>query len=385
VALLLAAIQKVREAANRVTCANNLHQITLAAHSYQDAYGGLPPNYHEDPSRTDAGHNLFYGPIVRLLPFMELSNVYNNFSFLYYDSVFPNAYTNAGFNYNNHAWFRNDFNRPPLMSTGSVPPPSPLTCPNPTGLTNIPGQAWGAQGSFKVFSCPSQPLEHFASDRGSLIPVFLQGIPAIDMPNGNPFWQGGHPQCAPTNSLARGTACTVSYPSFSPGSYVLGRSDYVAVVGLFVDASQTNPPFTPALANKYHSLFNHGVNASLGLVPDGTSNTLLFSEFCGYLNVGMEVSPELNGWVSASWAAPGLSVAFGTCPNPDNDTSLGGICDFHKDAGGLGAGRALGGWHNGNFQVGFADGSVRSLRLGLDKKLLWSLAGYQDGDVVDVP
>jgi prepilin-type N-terminal cleavage/methylation domain-containing protein/prepilin-type processing-associated H-X9-DG protein len=67
IGLLLPAVQKVREAAARTQCANNLKQMGLAMHSFHDANHAFPPAFAK-PS--------LYGWAVWLLPYLEQDNLY---------------------------------------------------------------------------------------------------------------------------------------------------------------------------------------------------------------------------------------------------------------------------------------------------------------------
>src|SRR5437868_5381421 len=76
IGLLLPAVQKVREAANRASCTNNIKQIALAAHAYVDAYQTFPYARKYDRDESYTWYQL-------ILPFMEQANLQKNFINLY--------------------------------------------------------------------------------------------------------------------------------------------------------------------------------------------------------------------------------------------------------------------------------------------------------------
>ena len=74
IGLLLPAVQKVREAAARISCTNNLKQMSLALHSCNDAVGTLPPLVGRFPKQTGNAETLHFW----LLPYIEQNNLYQS-------------------------------------------------------------------------------------------------------------------------------------------------------------------------------------------------------------------------------------------------------------------------------------------------------------------
>lgn len=74
VALLLPAVQQVREAARRMSCRNNLKQIVLAAHNYESAYTVLPPR-----RILSRGNRRGWGPSI--LPFVDQDSLQAEYNF----------------------------------------------------------------------------------------------------------------------------------------------------------------------------------------------------------------------------------------------------------------------------------------------------------------
>jgi prepilin-type N-terminal cleavage/methylation domain-containing protein/prepilin-type processing-associated H-X9-DG protein len=290
IGLLLPAVQKVREAANRAKCTNNLKQLGLAVHHCNDAYGKLPPVHGWFPTASNAPQsNAGYGSVLfHLLPFLEQDNLYKS-SFGSY-----------------------------AIGTATVQAYSPV--PNAAvNATAVP-----------VFQCPSDP----------------------SMSDGHPSGMTAGGSSYACNFFAFGTAA---------GSYPNG-------IG--------NPPFQVSSWNWWGS---NRISASF---PDGTSNTILFTE----KYARCEYPPNSTTGGGTMWAHSGVvNVASGqswwpVVMAPDyaryNPTSYGltpgslfqlqpspfiGSCDWTR------ASTA----HSGGIQVCLADGSVRGVSPGISYATWW--------------
>jgi len=118
IGLLLPAVQKVREAAARMSCSNNLKQLGIAVHSCQDSIGRLP--YNANPNQWGYDINgRSWSWLSMILPYIEQDNLYRANGTLSIST--------------------------PLSTTATPPPP------NPTFAQNI--AVYGTQ--IKSFLCPS--------------------------------------------------------------------------------------------------------------------------------------------------------------------------------------------------------------------------------------
>jgi len=78
IGLLLPAVQKIRESANRMSCTNNLKQLGLALHNHHDSYGYFPPGRTNNYSPNIAEG---YSGFCFLLPFIEQDNLFRQINF----------------------------------------------------------------------------------------------------------------------------------------------------------------------------------------------------------------------------------------------------------------------------------------------------------------
>src|SRR5207249_1817966 len=141
IGLLLPAVQKVREAAARASCQNNLKQWGLACHNYESAAGCMPPGI----DWTGAGLGAYILPHMEQKPQYDLVIFYNNTNAQ--EDTAPGVFPLP----TNSLWYRlfdatvspTHRNRPKTTSTDVIPPDGK--------------GRYGSQGEFKSNMCPSGP------------------------------------------------------------------------------------------------------------------------------------------------------------------------------------------------------------------------------------
>jgi prepilin-type N-terminal cleavage/methylation domain-containing protein/prepilin-type processing-associated H-X9-DG protein len=181
IGLLLPAVQKVRDAAARSSCTNNLKQLALACHSYHDSNGTLPAN---GPGDTYNMNGPNWSWLAHMLPYIEQSNLYTNLGI-------PTA--NLG-NQPLLASAVKTFLCPADVTINGAPRMNPADIGNNKGQgvgnTNYKGVCgenweWGnsAWNPVKCTTCPSPNNGAQGLDQGNGIFYRTDGIP---VPSGHP-------------------------------------------------------------------------------------------------------------------------------------------------------------------------------------------------------
>jgi prepilin-type N-terminal cleavage/methylation domain-containing protein len=140
IGLLLPAVQKVREAAARVQCMNNVKQLGIATHDFHDSYGYFPPALGLNSAAAKPGTPTVYNLTVTysnaffyLLPFIEQGAIWN-----------LGHSTNQNRNYMvNQAWWR-PYSGPQCVQCYPV---KTYTCPSDPTLQGGVNKLYGASGS----------------------------------------------------------------------------------------------------------------------------------------------------------------------------------------------------------------------------------------------
>jgi prepilin-type N-terminal cleavage/methylation domain-containing protein/prepilin-type processing-associated H-X9-DG protein len=331
IGLLLPAIQKVREAASRAKCQNNLKQLALAVHNYASAFQDqLPPasvQFAPDGALSAASlaqaqalrttylkagasgtNGLDYGKhsfLSILLPYVEQGNVL--------------AQTNVGYDYHQD-WFAAN-NRP-------------------ASATRIP-----------LFECPSVPTAHA---------VDLSTLQASDQALYGTGWQ---PRTADYMAVTRANSNQAVWEA----------------LGL---------PFPGDPG--YRGILTSNQRTRLLEVTDGLSNTLMIAEQGARPEgwaFGKRYTPQ-PVFMNGPWAYSGNDVVCaGTQPAPPGTPPPGKVSTAAHVPGACAINcwnqGEIYGFHSGVANVAMGDGSVRSLRAGMSLRTLLLLAARGDGQPVN--
>jgi prepilin-type N-terminal cleavage/methylation domain-containing protein/prepilin-type processing-associated H-X9-DG protein len=220
IGLLLPAVQKVREAAARTQCQNNLKQICLASMNYESSYGYLPPGDIGGDINTGFFGGTGVGSLFFLLPYIEQAPLFNGF-------------TGGG----------------------------PYNLANPNGIPwyTVNPDFSLAFAKIKTYRCPADSITSATQTQNGAIILVM-----------------ANPQTPGTN------ACT--YGWFNQGNqYDLGLTNYTGVSGALGDGVSTASPTDGPGINlqTYRGIYYNRSKTTLVSISDGTSNTLAFGEGLG--------------------------------------------------------------------------------------------------------
>jgi prepilin-type N-terminal cleavage/methylation domain-containing protein len=368
IALLLPAVQKVREAANRIQCANNLKQIGLAIHNFHDTYGYFPNqgswwchgiSYNQDGTPHGPKYQTA-GWAYQILPFIEQQPLYNQLDTL-----------------------------PPGSSPYTSPPCLPNDCnpmgPLPGGGTAPFPDQYAPMGSFYV-NLPMSDTQGYGSGPSRTTPVKIYYCPSR-RPAG---LYNGH----------GGTTNLQDYCSVNPGMVPLNRNSAGLIsedtLGLVYGWSSTEGNSARA-GNDWQYGRHHGTipggnwggpgqitKHTFASISDGTSNTMMVGEkWLSIADYGGGNGADDTGPFEGQDSDCERTTATNQDPAVNSPLPL---ANPHQDANipdrwGVGwtTSMQFGSAHPAGINAVFADGSVHNVKYGIDPDIFNALGNINDG------
>lgn len=271
-ALIIPAVQRVREAANLESCSNKLRQMAIAAHSFHADFNRLPPGYlgpskaNEADSSKVMGEGQWLGHLPMLLPYLHNRDAFLQLSRLVSFETEVVA---------QYSWFR--------TAQGDYPNAATYT------LAKMPQP---------LFRCPSTPSYD--------VPMGVEGQGTV---------LGFHVY----HSTRTGNQTLYQYEMYGihPQYYAMARAQYIGVAG----AGTGNRADQKALEGVY----TNRSRTSLGQLAtqDGTSNTLMYGESSGsrgrYRNTPRSIDIS---WVGAGALGTYHGLERGAYANVDTFASF---------------------------------------------------------------
>lgn len=342
IGLLLPAVQKVREAAARMSCQNNLKQLGLAAHNYHSTYNVFPPRKDTQVfniSGVISTKSANASVLVVILPYVEQGNKYALWD-LNYDA---NSDT-------------------PIDGRGGAGIPLKANANLAARLQDVP-----------FFLCPSDPSTAVNSGQGRTNYAGSTGATAD--------WRGGA-FLASKNTQYDGIFCAPNPPAGTllRGLSLMAITDGTSNTAMFSEIKRGNFPSTPAGVYDYTtSMIRSAAFSEAEVQPDGRKipecNANGFSLSSSQIRyVGEQY---YRSAVGQCWAySHTLPINWNNATNGHYPCGDGSFASSHNSAGS---------YHTGGANTCMADGSVRFFAESIDFATWQALGTKANGEVVSAP
>jgi len=409
IALLLPAVQKVRDSANRTACSNNLHQMAIALHAYHDINGAFPPSCNcwdltdkraPGPQTGTYPGNIKYWFLTwleRILPYIERTDLAQDTEAKevpFSGNVPPCAYYSSA--------------TPGDTTVDWYDPWQVYAVPN----SNPPAYAdrYSAGGvEVKLFSCPSDgrglQVDNCGGATCPTSTIYNCALTDYVGCSGNDAF-ANYAQSYVTTSTTQDmagpfNAAGLLGPDGQP--LKLGDTTHLGILYPAVQC-QANPSGSGSGGAYLTGTINRGVR--IAQITDGTSNTLMLCEHppdANFIYGWWFASAGIDnmGTVENSLGANDYAVSSGQPPNPFAGSFAalagGAVCPFQPANSTSGYHFGPGNvqnfcdifhywsFHPGGANFAFGDCSVRFLNYGATPLVMMALSTKAGGETVNVP